>query len=635
MTQVFQFASSRPPPKKLNRKRVQTQSSTSQPQSQISHKTKYAICFLCVFDGLRAPTMRRLIRKPKTICKKPLLTFDPSFYAPSSIDAIQAVYRRSIKCESSILVDPSVSSVLKVVKEKGSQNPTQRLLVHYLGQGCHPPSPDGSVFFFSDDRAKYKSINLVNLMSTCQCPLVFIFDCPCAAALTRQMKMKKDVFAFMACEQDENLPLSTEAPMDFFSSCLLLTYDTSIAWYLQQHSKMYDTNKTPIPENVDFLKGFLYAILDAIAFESQQLASYQMYTADEAIAQMFYGYILAQRVLLSFNVHTSAVPEIQTADYHPFWNIWDIAIDCSITLEKDDAISTLYNLFIESFRTISSPGFFSLFSYFINMPSIAKNALDELLHLLNNNSNLIEMAASSKLPNTLLHLNPQSVVSYKIIAKLLTATKENSFGFNLNPNALFEISKNQDIIKAGILSFCCAVIKSYTPNFTKLSKLCMDFMVEMAPMSSLFLGFLCERGVKLPSNQSFISKLEVLLNSSRDDIRASTVFLLGNLGDYSLLKLLHHLENEQHPIVKQQIVFALTKLSKINKDQKSKEMLEILSNDENESVRNSIARARIIKNQPKDLCELPNPIFLNLIKSVQCSEFDFLYENDILSSRKI
>jgi hypothetical protein len=100
--------------------------------------------------------------------------------------------------------------------------------LHYFGHGCHAPSPDGLLYFFSDDCSRYHPLKLMNIFSGCPCPLSFIFDYPCAACLAPHFTQQQNVFAFFACGRDEILPLSTDAPMDLFSSCLLMPYDTAI-----------------------------------------------------------------------------------------------------------------------------------------------------------------------------------------------------------------------------------------------------------------------------------------------------------------------------------------------------------------------------------------------------------------------
>ncbi|OHS94815.1 hypothetical protein TRFO_39004 [Tritrichomonas foetus] len=598
-----------------------TQVGPAQPRITQPPRTKCAFCFLCLFDGLRTPSIRRLIRKPRTVCRKPLLTFDPSFYAPSSTEALQDLYRNSLNCPCSISVDPPVQTVINLLEPKEAVNINQRVLIHYFGQGCHAPTTDGSLYFFSEDRSRYKPMKIFNIINKCRSPICFIFDCSSAAALKSQLKSQKDIFAFFACDTDEGLPLSTDAPMDLFSSCLISSYDTAIWWHMQRHSTVYDQPRLPNEENKEFLTGFLNALLDAIAFESQSLSVYKAYTEDPTMAALFRGFVLAQRVMLSFNIHSTALPDLQQMSYHSFWDVWDIAIDCCITLATDAAILMLFNLCIETFETFSSPGIFPIYGYFIQTPSISEKAALELLKFLENNPNMIDSAASSNLPNVLINLSHPTATTYLILAKLLTSNHASNFDLNLGVQ--FSFSKDIEVIKAGILTFCCALIRCYSPNYSRVSQICFEHAVDAAPMAPLLIGLLSERGNKPAAIPGMNVKIAGLLKDPREDIRASVVFYLGSLSDRNTIQLLYGLENDPSSLVRQQVVFSLTKLMKIAKDQKSMEMINILSNDPCESVRNSVNQARmsITKPSPKDLSESSNPIFGYLLKSVHTSGF--------------
>jgi hypothetical protein len=89
----------------------------------------------------------------------------------------------------------------------------------------------------------------MNIFSGCPCPLNFIFNCPCTACLAPHFTQQQNVFAFFACGRDESLPLSTDAPMDLFSSCLLMPYDTAIWWHMQRHSSVYEEPQMPSDSN--------------------------------------------------------------------------------------------------------------------------------------------------------------------------------------------------------------------------------------------------------------------------------------------------------------------------------------------------------------------------------------------------
>lgn len=633
-----------------------TQTVQTQKVQQPVTKTKCAICFLCLFDGLRTPSIRRLIRKPRTVCKKPLLTFDPSFYAPSSTEALQDLYQTALNCPCTISVDPPVSTALDLLKQKGnpdsarnthaghhdnSTQQSQRMLVHYFGQGCLEPGSDGCIYFFSDDLSRYKPIKILNMIHTCNCPLCFIFDCPCASIIMPQLATQKNIFAFFACESDECLQLSTDAPMDLFSSCLLSTYDTAIWWHMQRHSTVYDTPRAPSDENKEFLSNFLNCLLDAIAYETQKLSLYQAYTTDPAIATLFRGFVLAQRVMLSFNIHSTAFPQLELMDYHSFWDVWDIAIDCCITLSKEDSISTLYNLCIETFDSFGTPGIFSIYGCFITQtPSFSEKASKHLLKYLDSESGekMIDSAASSSLPNSLIQMRNQTETTLLILAKTLTSSLSTSF--NLNLSLTFIGSKDSKEIYAGALHLCCAIIKSFSSTYNELVRFCFDNILKAAPLSVFLLGILYERGCKPSSIPGFLTKVGSLLKndsnseipnpnipniSSFEDKRACTVFLLGNMSDANALKILYGLEKDESPLVRQQTLFALLKLTKFFKDPVADEMIGKLIKDENKMVSSvlSAAKANVnaAKNQNKDLCESGNPIFGYFVKSVHDPNF--------------
>lgn len=692
-----------------------SQTVQTQKVQQTVTKTKCAVCFLCLFDGLRTPSIRRLIRKPRTVCKKPLLTFDPSFYAPSSTEALQELYQTALNCPCSISVDPPVNTALELLKQKSNPDPTrnahtghhenasqnQRILIHYFGQGCLEPGSDGCIYFFSDDLTRYKPIKILNMIHTCNCPLCFIFDCPCASIIMPQLATQKDIFAFFACESDECLQLSTDAPMDLFSSCLLSTYDTAIWWHMQRHSTVYDTPRLPNDENKEFLSSFLNSLLDAIAYESQKLSLYQAYTADPAIATLFRGFVLAQRVMLSFNIHCTAFPQLENMDYHPFWDVWDIAIDCCITLSKEDAISMLFNLCVETFDSFGSPGIFAIYGCFITQtPSLSETAAKHLLKYLDSEkgAEMIDSAAASSLPNALLAIGTQTESSLLILAKLLTSSMSTSF--NLNLRLTFVSSKDHKLLYAGALHVCCAIIKSYSSTYSDLVRFCFDHILNAAPLSAFLLGLLYERGCKPSSIPGFLSKVGSLLkgsgenlsistnsnnnsssnsflkvtsnpslsssnsyfdndsapnlnnklntnldmskkpapilpnSSSDEDKRASAVFLLGNMSDQNALKLLYGLENDESPLVRQQLLFALLKLTKFFRDSVANDIISKLFKDSHEMITSVVGNVRASVNGSrtqnfKDLCESGNPIFGYFIKSVHDSNFEERYSQNL------
>ena len=218
----------------------------------LSQRTKGAICFLCLFDGLKTFSIRQLARKPRTICQKPLITFDPSFFAPSSTKALNQEYINSLGVSVEIFVDPSITDVSSILKMKCiPSNPPQRMVLHYYGHGCLPPTQDGNLFFFSDNKNSYQIIHISNFIKQCSCPLCLIFDCPQAGNLYQHLLNQNDFFAFFSCNSNEELPISIDAPMDLFSSCLLSPYQTAIWFHARQHLSFFDSFSND-EHNLDF-----------------------------------------------------------------------------------------------------------------------------------------------------------------------------------------------------------------------------------------------------------------------------------------------------------------------------------------------------------------------------------------------
>lgn len=582
-----------------------SQSKTSLQQT-IIHKTKFALCFLCLFDGLRTPSIRRLVRKPRTICKKPLLTFDPSFYAPSSSQALHNIYGRTMSVPCDITVDPSVQTVLTELKKHGTSIPPYRLLIHYYGHGCYAPTSD-SLFFFSDDRARYKPMKIINLIHSCACPLAFIFDCPAAAVLSTHLKTQRDIFAFFSCAADEKLPLSTDAPMDLFSSCLLTPYDTAIWWHMQRHSTVYDEAQLPNEENKEFLFGFLYALLDAIAFESQPSNVYEKFTADPTIAQLFKGFALAQRIMVSFNIHSSALPELNQMAYHPLWNAWDLAIDFCQTLPTDQATKLLYKLCRDTFESFESPGIFPILTYFLKTDTISDLAAKDLLEFIDLNPSFLKPAMIEDLEKVIGSLSTPPPDALLIVAKLAVTGSQDSKTNQTNSSSSqamatlqaqnmmqFASSSDSAILKAGMLNSIVQIQQNSAGAFSKMTQICLQYSKDCMPYSALLLGLLVEKGGSMMGLHDYAEKFIEFTSSKDEVIRAAAVYVIGASNDPLAKDTIQKIITDTSIIVRKQIVYSLGLLYKSSSDKSIYDMILSFENDDDDSVK------QIVDNVKKD-----------------------------------
>ena len=529
----------------------------------VVNKTKYALCFLCLFDGLRTPSIRRLVRKARTICQKPLVTFDPSCFAPGSMASLQEVYKETLNCPCEITVDPTIQTVLQQLRRSATSMPPQRLLIHYYGQGSHIPS-DGNLYFFSEDHSHYKPLKISTMLNNCACPLSMIFECSNAATLLNHLKSKQDLFAFFSCDADEYLPLSTDSDMDLFSSCLLSPFNIALKWHMRRHNKIYNDPLMPTDECLQFLKNFFHAVLSAILYDSQDYETYQMYTRDPSVASLARGFVLAQRVMLSFNIHPVALPPLESMESHPLWSFWDIALDCGISMDLEECSNMVFKLFVDSFKRFPNRYFYPIFTFFLQTDNFHLKTAQILLNYLDNTDcfssyrGTAELVALSSIPGAIAELTKPSYIALICLAKIIASGK--AAPYDQNSAITFSASKDSEVLKAGILALCCTVATSSLVSFNKLTQLCIDHAIDCAPFSSLLLGSLIERAGRLMNLPFFGKKYVPFLDDKRSDIRAAAAYLLGFTRDQSSVQLLQDKLNDESYTVRFQSVLSLIEM---------------------------------------------------------------------------
>ncbi|KAH0793461.1 regulatory-associated protein of mTOR isoform X1 [Histomonas meleagridis] len=603
------------PPIRRSVRASQVTHSRANPQTQagMSQKTKYAICFLCLFDGLRTPSIRRLVRKPRTICGHPLLTFDPSFYSPSSKQALKNQYSRYVYCPCEITVDPSVETVIELLKKHASSLPPQNVILHYYGHGCHPPTSDGYLFFFSENRSRYKPIKIQNIINTCSCPLCFILDCPFAAVLAPHLSTRPNIFAFMACSSSEYLPLSTDCPMDLFSSCLLSPFETALSFHMRQHNSIYNEPRAPDKSLMTLLEKMFASILESILFDTQTQTNVELFVKDPSIALLTRGFILAQRVMLSFNLHPVSIPALKPMASHPLWDFWDIAVDFAITLPEEEAGEMIFKLFIESFRKFPNSGYFPLFSFLLKMQKFSQEAAKVLFDYLDSDENILISASRSGIAMTIIEMSKPSNYSLLILAKIVA--KGMSQQFNQQTSLNFINSDNSEIIKCGILALCCAITNQFIPSTNRLITLCIEHAIDCAPYSAMLLGQILMKAGRLLGVPSFYKRFLPLLNDERSDIRAAAVYVLGFSKDKTVINYLTKLMDDNEPIVRMTLIDAFNQLAMDFDDGTIRGCLNKLKDDKDETVRENY---RNVANDPQNNVPM---ILSMLIKSVSKSGF--------------
>ena len=634
MAQVLAFQANRPAPRRVTR----TQAATGRAirpvcgSPQIPTKTKSAICLLCLFDGLRTPSIRRLVRKPRIIFDNPLLTFDPSFYAPASEKSLVEEYQSALGCPCDMAVDPPVQEVLDLIKKHASSLPPQRIIIHYCGQGCHEPS-EGNVYFFTDDRSKYKPLKVANILNACANPVCFIFDCPNAACLAQSFASRRDVFAFFSCASGEQLPLSVQTPMDLFSSCLLKPFETALWWHKQSHRNAFskDDAKPSCDGFAGFLKEFLDGLLYTIAFETQPPEVCEMLTRDPAIAALFKGFVLAQRIMLSYNIHPQSIPELRLMSSHPLWNTWDIALDMSASMTKKMTVQMIFDLIIETFMSYPTNGLLPLFSFFLKQPMLQEDTANQLFNYMDSTNGAAETASRCDLAKTIMNLDNPTPMGLILLAKIMIASGK--VPIESSTTLHFTMIEDHATIAAGMLAIVCAAQLSYQPSFLKLTTLCIDQASNCAPCSSLLFGLLLEKSNgSIAPTDNFSHSFIPMLKDAREDVRACACYVLGSCKNGNLNGEIEPLLSDPSAVVRIQALMALLKLFKVSKDQSIFNKIAVLDNDNDPKVRAYYGVVRPLFGRVKmGNCDLGqyNPIIAHVMHSIKSTHFEARFERNI------
>ena len=532
-----------------------------------AEKTKSAICFMCLFDGLRVPSIRRLIRRPHTFCDIPLCTFDPAFFSPDAENMLTDLYHKLFTGTCDCIIDPSIDQVMSALASHSNISQNQRVILHYFGYGCKQPGNDGSLFFFNESRSKYYSMQVTNFIGNCYAPLMLIFDCNNAGGLYKSVSAMKeskhlDLFALFSCSEGESLPMATDLPQDIFSMCLLQPYKMSIWWHKRQFESVVDLDMSHIEEDL-CMRALFYAILNAIAVDTVSHDEYEaLFHRDPAVGSLCRGFLLAQKILWEFGIKCVAIPSIDGAESNALWDFWDTAIDMAIS-NPSNVAESVFSMVMQTFANVPYPSAYPMFSYFMSVPEFHTRVASALLNLIDDMENPVNCALTkSDIWKTIVNLDMKSIsVEALLLLAKLTAVSDIS-PFEQSHPLLFSLSTPTDLLRAGMLALCCSFLKPCHSSFHRLSMDCIRAPDECAPLHCLLFGLLEEKAGKFMSLPSSSQKFTPLLSSDRLDVRAAACFALGFTKSPAPMRMLIAALSDASWIVRNEALIAATKLVK-------------------------------------------------------------------------
>ncbi|XP_054449253.1 regulatory-associated protein of mTOR [Pteronotus mesoamericanus] len=269
-------------------------------------------------------------------------------------------------------LDPTVDEVKKLCTSLRRNAKEERVLFHYNGHGVPRPTVNGEIWVFNKNYTQYIPLSIYDLQTWMGSPSIFVYDCSNAGlvvksfrqfALQREQELEvaainpshplaqmplppsmKNCIQLAACEATELLPMIPDLPADLFTSCLTTPIKIALRWFCMQKcvslvpgvtldliekipGRLND-RRTPLGE----LNWIFTAITDTIAWNVLPRDLFQkLFRQDLLVASLFRNFLLAERIMRSYNCTPVSSPRLPPTYMHAMWQAWDLAVDICLS----------------------------------------------------------------------------------------------------------------------------------------------------------------------------------------------------------------------------------------------------------------------------------------------------------------
>ncbi|KAI8369718.1 raptor N-terminal caspase like domain-containing protein [Blakeslea trispora] len=260
-------------------------------------------------------------------------------------------------------LDPSVEETKKVCCQMRRNAKEERILFHYNGHGVPKPTTSGEIWVFNRNYTQYIPVSLFDLQSWLGSPVIYVWDCSAAGNIihafnrfaeqrdSEQQRLQshnetaqvswKDSIQLAACGPTETLPMNPDLPADVFTACLTTPIEMSLRWVVMRNPLLTSNitmemvlqlpgrsteRRTPLGE----LNWIFTAVTDTIAWcvlQDQPELFKRLFRQDLTVASMFRNYLLAERIMRSYQCTPMSTPALPETHDHPMWQAWDLAVD--------------------------------------------------------------------------------------------------------------------------------------------------------------------------------------------------------------------------------------------------------------------------------------------------------------------
>lgn len=334
------------------------------------YKTHCVALVLCLNVGVDPPDVVKT--QP---CARHECWIDPQALSPSKAletigHALQSQYERwQPRARYKQSLDPTSDEVKKLCCSLRRNAKDERVLFHYNGHGVPKPTTQGEIWVFNRAYTQYIPLSMYDLQTWMGAPSLYVYDCSNAGVIVDNFKTfaeqhereyensraegdgppstpavsYKNCIQLAACAEGQSLPMNPELPADLFTACLTTPVKMAMKWFvLRERTRVapHDVHELidKIPGQVTDRRTMLgelnwifTAITDTIAWSSLPPELFQqLFRADLLTASLCRNFLLADRIMRSYNCTPVCSPALPSLASHPLWAAWEHTLDLAL-----------------------------------------------------------------------------------------------------------------------------------------------------------------------------------------------------------------------------------------------------------------------------------------------------------------